>query len=101
MNRAVSAALSAALILGAGHAIAQPSPDPGHIAAPDVAGARGTTPHTRNHKPRHRVEAPGKAAAPSIAADKGPSGAPSANTPPSTPAGAPAEAAAPSVAHSR
>jgi hypothetical protein len=101
MNRAVGVALTTALTLCAGQAIAQPSPDPGHIAAPDVAGARGTSPHTRNHKPRHQVGAPGKAASPSISADKGTSGAPSGSSPPASPPGAPAEAAAPSVAHGR
>ncbi len=99
----LAAAVTLGLGLGSGQARAQSAPDagPGHIAAPDVAKARSSSSHSRNHKPRHRVGAPSQGAAPSVAADKGPSGAASATTAPAQPSAAPAEGAAPSVAHDR
>jgi len=105
MRNTIGVGLAVALAFAGSEAHGQSAPttaaNPGHVAAPDVAKVRGPVSHSKNRTPRHRVQAPGQAGAPSVAEDKGVSGAQSGSTPPAKPAGAPAEAAAPSVAHNR
>jgi hypothetical protein len=105
MGNKMGVGLAVALAFACGEARAQSAPvpaaSPGHVAAPDVAKARGPVSHSKNRAPMHRAQAPGQAGPPSVAEDKGASGAQSGSTPPAKPTGAPTEAAAPSVAHNR